>query len=354
MRKLRKESPKCRAMELIVSHMDEVRRNGTLKLLSERELSEKFSTSRVTVRNVIKELTRRGFIINLPRRGNFVNSRNNPPRFTVGIINGDGSESDYTDVNIELLTDILGYLNKNSCLVKFVSSPNLKNRSHLLFSHHGLDGLLWISPPESIYPEIRKIGMSPDCPVVSVVTSGFAHIPFSGNYVSLDYENVGKIRAEFFLKRKQRNVAYIGNSGITYDSFRKTFADAGIKVHLKCLLENESEIQERLPSLLMKKEVSAIVSDGLLIRLEEVFQVLSEFSGRDGITLMVDWMPELPSLMAKHPLVRVDAVTRRQTDRKLGVVAAESVIRALTDRRLQPPVLFESIFTDTSGIPVKN
>lgn len=353
MLKLRKESPKCRAMELIVSHMDDVRKNGTLKLLSERELSEKFSTSRVTVRNVIKELTRRGFIINLPRRGNFINSRNNPPKFTVGIAIDGGTESDYSDGNIDLLNDILYVLKKNSCLVKFVSSPNLKNRAHLLFSHYGLDGLLWISPPESLYPEIRKIGMSPDCPVVSVITSGFAHIPFPGNYLSLDYENIGEIRAEFFLKRKHRNVAYIGNSGITYDSFRKTFAKAGIKIRSKYILEKESEIQERLQSLLMKKEVSAIVSDGPLIRLEEVFQVLSEFPGRDGITLMVDWMPELPVLMAKHPLVRVGAITRRQTDKKFGTLAAETLIRALTDRKPQPPVLLKNIFTDKFGAPVK-
>jgi hypothetical protein len=340
-------------MELIVSHMDDLRKNGTLKLLSERELSEKFSTSRVTVRNVIKELIRRGFIINLPRRGNFVNSRNNPPRFTVGIINGDGSESDYTDVNIELLTDILGYLNKSCCLVKFVSSPNLKNRAHLLFPHYGLDGLIWISPPESAFHEIGKIGMSADQPVVSIIISDASDVPFPGNYVSLNYKGVGKDRAEFFIRQGLRNVAYIGNPGITYDSFRKTFAKAGIKCKPKYFLEKEAEIQEHLPSLLKKKEISAIVSNGPLIRLEEVFNVLSEFPGHDGITLMVDWMPELPSLMAKHPLVRVDAITCRQTDKKFGTVAAETLVRALTERRAQPPVLFKNIFTDKSGVPVK-
>ena len=117
MLKLRKESPKCRAMKFIVSHMEEVRRRGALKLLSERELSEKFSTSRVTVRNVIKDLIRRGYIINLPRRGNFINSRNNPPKFTVGIATDGGGESDYYAGNIELITDMLSVLNKNSCLV---------------------------------------------------------------------------------------------------------------------------------------------------------------------------------------------------------------------------------------------
>ena len=204
-----------------------------------------------------------------------------------------------------------------------------------------------------MFLEMKKIGMSHDRPVVSVINSGVSHIPFSSNYVGLDYKNVGEVRAEFFLKRKHRDVAYIGNSGITYDSFRKTFADAGIKIRPKFLLDKESEIQERLQSLLMKKEISAIVSDGPLIRLEEVFNALGEFPGRDGITLMVDWMPELPELMAKHPLVRVDAITRRQTDNKFGTVAAETLIRAITDRRQQPPMLLKNIFTDKSGAPVK-
>jgi hypothetical protein len=334
--------------------MDEIRKTGALKLLSERELSEKFSTSRVTVRNAIKELIRRGFIINLPKRGNFINSKNDPPKFTVGIVTESGDESHYYADSVEILSDIMDVLKVNCCAIKFVSSPNLETRVHLLFTHYALDGLIWIAPPERMFREIMKIGMSGDMPVVSLMRNDAAHVPFPGNYVGMDYEGIGKSRAEFFLTREHRNVAYIGNPGITYDSYCRTFADAGIRIRAKLFLEKESGIQERLPSLLMKKEVSAIISNGPHIRIEEVFQVLSEFPDRDRITFMVDWIPELHALMAKHPLVRVDAVTRRQIDKKFGTTAAAMVSLAMTERRLQPPVLLKNVFTDPMGVPLEN
>ena len=338
MHKLRYESPICRAREFILSHIEAVRSSGEYQLHSERDLAEAASISRVTVRRVLKELIREGYIVNLPKKGNFIDTRIEPPKYTVGIIKDDGGEAGYYADFVNLLTDILEVVTEKRCAVKFVTSPNLPGRLPLLFSRYRLDGLIWISPPGSMYGEIEAIGMSADSPIVSIISNDSHDISFSGNYVSLDYVGIGKTRAEFLLKRGCREVAYLGNSGMTYDSFCKRLQQGGVEICPENQIETINQIEQRLPALLAKTRVDAIVSNGPRVRLEELFQVLSDFPGRDAILLLVDWIPELPALMKRYPLVRVDCVGRKRVE-CLGAATARMMTQALSQRKQQPPVL---------------
>lgn len=340
MNKLRYESPLCRAREFILSHMEAVRASGGYQLHSERDLSHAACISRVTVRNALKELIRQGYLVNLPKKGNFIDRGIDPPKHTVGIIRDDGAEAGYYADFVTLLTDILEGVTEKRCAVKFVASPNLHGRIPLLFSRYSLDGLIWISPPDSLYGEIEEIGMSSDRPIVSIISTDPHDIPFSGNYVSQDYAGIGKTRAEFFLKHGYREVAYVGNSGMTYESFRKRFHQDGVEICPQHQIEEINKVTERLPALLAKARVDAIVSNGPRVRLEEVFQVLSDFPGRDAILLLVDWVPELPALMKRYPLVRVDAVGRKRFER-LGSAAARMMTQTIAERKRQPPVLVD-------------
>jgi len=318
--------------------MNEVKASGSYQLHSERDLAQAAFISRVTVRNALKELIRQGYLVNLPKKGNFIDRDIDPPRYTVGIIRDDGVEAGYYADFINLLTDILGVLTEKRCAVKFVASSNLHGRVPLLFSCNGLDGLIWISPPDSIYSEIDEIGMSSDRPIVSIISTDPHGIPFTGNYVSLDYQSTGKTRAEFFLKHGHHHVAYLGNSGMTYESFCKKFHEEGIEVCPQYQIEGINNISVRLPALLAGKKVDAIVSNGPRVRVEEVFQVISDFPGRAEIRLLVDWIPELPALMKRYPLVRVGAVGRKRFD-SMGTAAASMMTQSLAERKRQPPVL---------------
>jgi DNA-binding LacI/PurR family transcriptional regulator len=340
MNKPRYDSPLCRARDFILSHMDDVRASDSYQLLSERDLAQAASISRVTVRSALKELIRQGYIINLPKKGNFIDRSIDPPRHTVGIVRDDGVEAAYYADFADLLTNILEVLSEKRCAVKFVTSPNLSGKIPSLFSRNGLDGLLWISPPGSLYDEINEVGMSPDCPIVSFITSDVQNVPFSGNYVSMDYPNVGKARAEFFLEHGCHNVAYVGNSGITYESFRERFHLAGIEICPHCQIERINNISALLPELLAKKRVEAIVSNGARIRLEEVFQVMSDFPDRDEVLFLADWIPELPALMRRYPQVRVDAVGRKRLHNMESAVA-RMMSKTLSEHKLQAPLLVD-------------
>jgi hypothetical protein len=338
--RLRKNSPRSHVRSILLSIMDEGLKTGSYNLPSERELSEKLSVSRVTVRNALDELVRREYIIKIPRRGNIINKNQMPPLFYAGILNDDGAEScHYGDIS--QFTECLSLLCQNQCAVKIVSAPNLNGRLDLLMANHGLDGLLWLSPSWEMLDEIKAMEKSAGMPVISVVSLDYPSNPLSCNYVSFDYAASGRKRAEFFISRGHKNVAYLGNRGATHNSFCEFFRSAGINARPEYFIEREAEIPERLPGLLRKGKITGIVSNGPRVRLEELFQILSDFSGRTKIALRVDYVAELPELLLKYPMIKPDVVCR-VSRAGFASAAVRMLLRAMTEQKPQPPELFDT------------
>lgn len=308
----------------------------------ERVLCEEIGVSRGTLRKALAQLISEGYVIGVPPKGNYITGA--PPRLNIGIVLGDGVLSDAAVSVPHMLSGVMDVLGDAGAGARILS-PKGPAQVEETCRRYELDGLVWCYPPTAAIPVIdRIIARGELALVVPTLIHSFGGDRFpSRNYVTLDYANVGRRRAEYFISRRCRKIAYLGDTpeNETFRRFEETLAAAGIRYDMELLIPEIERIPDVLPRLLREGRVDAVVSNGGPSRIENLFRALDEYDDRQNINLLIDHIPALPEMMARHPSVPVAAINVLP-HRETGETAAKALLRALKNGWDGHPILLET------------
>jgi hypothetical protein len=230
-----------------------------------------------------------------------------------------------------MLGCIFDVLTNHACLVRLIQLRNPEEAPEV-FKHYKIDGCVWYQPHPQLFLKISKL--MENCkipmvvPLVTVSPADAAKLP--QNHFAIDFSGIGRVRAEYLIKRGHRNVVYCGDreSG-TYDAFVAALEKGGITQNPDWYISKTEEIPERLPGILDSGEVTAIISDGGPARIESVFRVLDGHPwGRKGNLLVDSIGEELEALRKKYPRVNLTAVNF-SPHHEIAIGAAEALVDAV-------------------------
>ena len=184
-----------------------------VRIASERELAALMNVSRLTVRYALKELIKDKWLIIRKGEGMFINpdqrsftALSGEKGYKLLLLWGDGSMMTLDGFFISILEHLASVLKYYPV---FLENPVFTGGSGRLMEEIELyrpDGIIWVRPPNSIFPCIEEIRKEiPVCILANPAgTPGLA--------VSLDFREAGKTAAEYFIRNNCRKVAFLGGS----------------------------------------------------------------------------------------------------------------------------------------------
>ena len=327
----KKIPPHISARQQLQSLIATISASGTTRLPPERDLCAALGVSLITVQKAIRQLTIEGRIVSIPRKGRFI--RPGVAATNIGIIVGEGSVSTFL-MAPDILGDILDVFNRRNCYVRLIQLSRPQDAPELL-RQYKFDGCVWYLPLPSLFPKISKIMENCHIPVVVPVLSytpaDAASLP-PGHFTN-DFAAVGRVRAEYLLKRGHRKIAHCvdPNSG-TCGGFMSALESAGIKHNPAWDIPKTALIAELLPGILDAGEVTAIISEGGIEQLEEVFRILDGHPWCRKGELLVDFVGgSFTELTESYPGIKVTAVNF-YPHKEIGRGAAEALVDAIRNK----------------------
>lgn len=308
----------------------------------ERVLSEEIGVSRGTLRKALGLLIEDGYVVSIPQKGNFITGA--PRRLSIGAVIGNGALSETAISAPHMISGIMDELGNADCAVRFFDIKNPENIEEV-FQGYDLDGLIWCYPPAKMHDAIANIIDSGKMPLV-IPTIRYKiddKDPHFRNYVTLDYAEIGRARAEYFIKRGHKRIAYLGDNPefVTYRAFVSTLAEAGAQYNPDWHIVEINQIAEELPKLLTDDGITAVVSNGGPGRLESLFCAIEKHAGEKELDLLIDQVPSLSDIMFRHPGVCVNAVNILP-HRESGRTAAKALLQMLNENRNVLPVFLNT------------
>jgi hypothetical protein len=205
-----------------------------------------------------------------------------------------------------------------------------------VFRRHALDGVIWFDPPEKDLPRLAESDELARSVVILPGGASLARNPLKANFIANDNVAIGRIRADFLLRRGLSKIAYFGAEGETLDAFFSLLSEAGRPFDEKLLFRTPSELLTRLPGLLERGRVDGLVSDGPVERYDALFEVLRDVAPAKRPLLLVDPSPGLRSSVETNGFPLPLFVLRRDYRRR-GALAVEMLLRALDEGVPQKP-----------------
>ncbi len=344
--------PHIYARQQLLERIGGLSAKGVNRLPPERELCEDFGVSLNTVKKAIRQLIIEGRIVSVVRRGHFI--RAVAAETNIGIIIGEGSVSTFLQ-EPDVMSGILDVLTRRNCLVRLIQLRDPKEAPHM-FSQYKIDGCIWYMPHSSLYPIISKVMKSCNIPIVVPIMTykpaEAAKLPL--NHFTNDFNAVGRVRAEYLLKRGHRNIVYCASNNTgTYDGFLAALKKAGVVQDPDCNIPKIEDIPERLSAILDSGEVTAIISDGGRNRLEAVFRILNGHPWSRKGELLVDFIGGgFAELREKYPKVKVSAINF-YPHQEIGIGAAEAIVDAVKDARPIQSAKFASHVRSPDWMPYR-
>ena len=325
----KKTPPHIRARQQLLSRIAELSAKGINRLPPERALYAEFGVNLNTVQKAINQLTHEGRLVSVPRKGRFIQTLKAEKK-NIGIVIGGRSAVTFIR-DPEMLGHIFDVLTNRGCFVRLIQLRNPEEAPEV-FRHYKIDGCIWYQPHPPLFPKISKLMESCKIPmVVPLVTVSPADATkLPQNHFAIDFSGIGRVRAEYLIKRGHRNIVYCGDreSG-TYDAFVAALEKGGITQNPDWYISKTEEIPERLPGILDSGEFTAIISDGGAERLEPVFRILDSHPWSRKGDFLVDSIGEkLSELRKSYPRVKVTAVNF-SPHHEIAIGAAEALVDAV-------------------------
>ena len=298
-----------------------------------REMCKRMNVNRLTYSKALACLLRDGSARNYHQKGIYIV----PDKFRchkVGIILGKGEDSPFVG-NGFFLNQVFDELNKYGLMAQLIQASPIENLWRKAL-HHGVNSLLWFVPPGMPHFSIAKqIYKSKNLPIVIVANYDPAndnHIDY-GNvpHFTGDYKQLGKCRADFFIKRKHRNIIFLGEMWFgKYIGFIDNLKKAGISVNDNNFFNNKKNVEKKLAEYIVKEKVTAIFSEGGIDRIEDLFRVISSMSGDyPQPEIIVRDAGNIDILQESYPKVKLTGL-EETTNHQCGGQAAEMLARHLT------------------------
>lgn len=196
-------------VDLIFEHSD-----GDVRVMSERELCKKFSVTRPTARQALKELIDEGYLYVKPGRGMFINSKQMlnhtlalHKSFKVMVIFGAGRFTDLDGFYMDILARICDRL-KNLPVRLRMANLNQVDYDMALeeLEMYNPDGIIWVRPDSKCMDLIAALRQKiPVYAIANIADDSKCH-------VTMDYHQAGRMTAAWFLDQKRKDILFIGAS----------------------------------------------------------------------------------------------------------------------------------------------
>jgi hypothetical protein len=239
-------------VDLVMSHP-----NADKRIMSERELCRKLDVARITARRALKGLIDDGWLYVKPGKGMFIHSgkcRNNAfamcKFYKLMLIWGDGKNIHIDGFFMDLMERLCAGLKR---LPVWLQSINLIGENGKVIDELSIyrpDGIIWMRPTQKMTPVIAA--MRKKIPVCVV-----GNMPSNDKFaVTMDYHAAGRLLAGWFLKRKCRRTAFVGQmpeSEITsavLTCWLDEFADRKIPFDRNLIVYENENIGRRAEKLL--------------------------------------------------------------------------------------------------------
>ena len=337
----KRTSPHILARQKLLSLIGELMAEGITRLPGERDLCKRLSVSLVTVKKAVRQLSLEGRLSIVPRKGNFICVT--PERLNVGIIIGEGQPVTFVRTS-KVLGGLLEAFEDGCCHVRLIQLRHPDQAPDFL-RQYNIDGCIWYMPEPSLFARIKDVERRCGMPLETVVgfscaDSEMANLPTT--LATIDFHAVGRLRAEFLLKRGHGKLAcFTSVDTDLYRGFISAVAQAGA-IHRRAWCVDGEMISGKVRRILDEGEVTAMVVNGGALPMEKVFQAIDGHEAFGRIELLIDCVgPSTPALLAKYPRLKIIAVNH-YPELELGVAAAKMLLGNLRDGLPLVPVRMTS------------
>ena len=253
------------------------------RLPSSREMCERMQANRNTYSKAMSRLIIDGYARNYHQKGVFVT----PDRFRchkIGLVLSGGADSPFL-IKPDQVADAINDIHNANFQVQMIQAvfPDQIYRKAVF---HGVNSLLFFYWPDNtneIFTAAKEIHEGGELPIVMVEigdTYSNSDLNYPFPHVACDYLELGRKRAQFFIDRGHRSIAFVGASWFgNYTGFFKHLKKAGIKVNHQFGMENVEQAADKLGDYIIKKKVSAVFSEGPVELMHQVLEVVSDLSG---------------------------------------------------------------------------
>lgn len=307
-----------------------------------RDMNARFGVSYVTYYKALQCLVTEGAVESHPRKGYQVLPKSRRPR-KIGLIIGDGGDSPFIDLPQEI-GELLIKLSGHGLSVHQIQARTPEKLLSKALTHN-VEGIIWFAPPFFVRPTLKAISEFNDLPLVA---TGFYDPRDSEeaadppcHYVDIDFQHKGKTRAEFFISRGHRHVAYVGNGYwfAEHIGFSETARQAGIPFGPEDCVEIGSNFMSQLDASLARGIYTALFIDGGPKIVEPVFARIAALPKSKRPITLVRVGGDIRDICRKYPDILPSGLERE--DRlAMSVTAVEILAKRvkegveLTSKRL--------------------
>ena len=319
---------------------------GTDRLPPLRDISRDLGVSIYLIRKHLDAMQREGILQTRNRIGMFLTPQQSQ-RQTVGIVFNPEWANPYIDFP-DIYAGVISSLAQRFYLIRTLSFKKLSDLPELVRSL-GLTGIVWIDKTAENLPVLMdRISMKHGIPLVLCGQNLFLTRPFvkTANTVSLDWEELAKLRADYFVAHDCRHIVYFAVNSPSLKLFRDELAKYGTELPDEMVISRADELEPRLSMMLRKHPIDGILVDGLAGFYENLFAFLHRHPDFRPL-LSIEDNPQVRHQLRQYPDIEIAFQFESWRDFyfRLGEQAAAMLERAITDNPIQPSEksLFEAI-----------
>ena len=332
----KRKAPHVVARKLLLERMKQLKGEGIEQLPGLRTLCKELGVGLVTLRTAIKQLSRENRIRVVPRKGLFISA--DAGYLNIGIVLGDGSAVTFLGgAGTSIISGVFDAFRNQPVHPRGIQLRDPERLPGIL-NNYGLDACIWIwcmPEPDMISRNAAAVAAS-DVPVVTVMPH---YCPSSEepalppNRIEPDFFGIGYLRAEFMLKRGHSKIAcFTGAANSVYSGFLAAI-DSAKAVHKPEWRISVNEISVKIQQILDEGEATAMVVDGGIDNIQNVFNAVEAHPRGSSLELIVDHAGSpLPEIIARHKNVNVVAINY-YPGKELGVAAVKSLLANLQGER---------------------
>jgi len=306
-----------------------------------RTLSRELGVSIYLIRKHLNAMQREGILRTRNRIGLFLTPEE-VRRPAVGIISNPESSFPFIDAP-DMYAGLISALSKQFCLVRCINFKTVSDLPKLVKSL-GLAGVAWVRTR----PEFD------DFPALMELLVKKHHIPVSfcgqniypvndfkrlSNIVSLDWEELARLRAEYFVAHGKTRIVYFSpETGPACPIFKKHLAGFGIDLPKECVISRFEQLEQRLPDLIRRYGIDGILVDGSPGFYEALFAFLHREPSFRPLVSIEDY-PQVRCLLRRYPDIKLDFQFESSHDFhfRMGVRTAGMLTDAMSDGLIRKP-----------------
>lgn len=310
---------------------------GTDRLPPLRDISRDLGVSIYLIRKHLDAMQREGILQTRNRIGMFLTPQQSQ-RQTVGIVFNPEWANPYIDFP-DIYAGVVSSLSQRFYLIRTLSFKKLSDLPELVRSL-GLTGIVWIDKTAVNLPVLMdRISMKHGIPLVLCGQNLFLTRPFvkTANTVSLDWEKLAKLRADYFVAHGCRHIVYFAVNSPSLKLFRAELAKYGIELPDEMVISRADELGPRLSELFRKYPVDGILVDGLAGFYENLFAFLHRHPDFRPLLSLED-NPQVRHQLRLYPDIGLTFQFESWRDFyfRMGEQAAAMLERAMTGDLIQP------------------